>query len=785
MKEPVVAKTKKGLTETFSSKTTRIIISQVAYAVAGFMLSGGAVFGAYAPFGASLVASAPFNRLVAVLIGSVAGYFVITPGSSFRYIATVLAIGAIRWTLSDLKKITKNVLYPVLLAGLPMLTTGFVLAVVGNYQINLIIMAVIEALLSAVGAYFYFKSINILYSTRGIGTLNQQEIACLVMSGCLLLLALSAIGFGGVSLGRICAVLIILICARYGAVSGGCISGVSTGVIFSIADNSLSYIAGGYSFGGIMAGLFSYVGKTATTLVFLVCNVMMSFQSQDMSRIIATLYESVIAGVIFMLLPKDLGNTVSQIFTPSVDKTRSEGLRKNVIMRLEYASKALESVSVSVDNVADKMKELYSYNIENVFAKSVERVCNGCGLRSYCWEKDKETGYSDLIKLTPIIQKNGSITPEDFAKCYSKKCCKAPELVAVINKNYDSYTSYLSAERRVGEIRSVVAGQFSGLSEILSEMAEEFENYRQFDTASSERVSTLLKMQGFTPLEVSCRTDKMNRMTVEVEVQDTDKSLIKKAQLVKEVSKACGRYMDTPCISVVPNRCRIQMSERPLYDVQIGTAQHISGRGRLCGDCLNYFTDGLGRIVALISDGMGTGGRAAVDGSMAEGIMTKLIKAGLGFDCALQVVNSALMVKSGDESLATLDIICIDLFTGIAELMKAGAPATFVKKGDVVERVDFPSLPVGILTDVKLIHKTLHLADTDWVLMVSDGAIATGDRQIMDIMKHWKGGSAQEMAQVIVTEAKNIRNDGYDDDITAIALNMMSNVKESYEVEEH
>ncbi len=778
LKEPVVVKDKKGISGVLSSKAAKAVLSQFFYALAGFMLSGGAVFGSYAPFGASLVAAVPFNRVIATIAGSVAGYLIITPGSSFRYIATVLAIGAIRWTLSDLKKITKNVIYPVLLAGLPMLATGFVLAIVGNYQINLIIMAVIEALLSAVGAYFYFKSINILKSTRGITTLNQQEIACLVMGGCILLLALSAISFGGVSLGRICAIIVILICARYGAVSGGCISGVSTGVIFSMADGTLTFLAGGYAFGGIMAGLFSSVGKTATTLVFLACNLIMSFQSQDMTMIIASVYEGAIAGVIFMLLPKDLGNTVSQIFTPSVDKTRSEGLRKNVMMRLDYASKALKSVSHSVDNVADKMKELYSYNIDNVFANSVENVCCGCGLRSYCWDKDKEKSLSDFDKLTPIILKNGNLTTKDFTDNYGKKCCKAPELISVINKNYDSYMSYLAAERRVGEIRSVVAGQFSGLGEILAEMAEEFENYSQFDVAASERVSTVLKMQGFTPLEVSCRTDRMNRMTIEIEVQDTDKSLIKKAQMVKEVSKACGRYMDTPCISMVPNRCRIQMSERALYDVQIGSAQHISGRGRLCGDCYNYFTDGLGRMVALISDGMGTGGRAAVDGSMAEGIMTKLVKAGLGFDCALQVVNSALMVKSGDESLATLDIICIDLFTGIADLMKAGAPATYVKKGDVVQRVDFPSLPVGILTDVKLVHKTLHLADSDWVLMVSDGAVASGDGWIMDIMKHWKNGSAQEMAQVIITEAKENRNDSYDDDVTAIAMNIMSNIKE-------
>jgi stage II sporulation protein E len=235
------------------------------------------------------------------------------------------------------------------------------------------------------------------------------------------------------------------------------------------------------------------------------------------------------------------------------------------------------------------MKELYSYNINNVFDASVEQVCRGCGLRSYCWEKDKQQSKCDLNKLTPIIMKNGKLTPNDFVTSFSKRCCKAPELVSSINKNYDSYVAYLSAERRVGEIRSVVAGQFCGLGDILEEMAEEFENYSQYDSASAQRISALLKMEGFTPFEVSCRTDRMNRMTVEIEVQDTERNLIKKAQLVKAVSKACGRYMDTPCISIVPNKCRIQMSERPLYDVQIGSAQHISGNGRLCGDCYNYF----------------------------------------------------------------------------------------------------------------------------------------------------------------------------------------------------
>ena len=352
---------------------------------------------------------------------------------------------------------------------------------------------------------------------------------------------------------------------------------------------------------------------------------------------------------------------------------------------------------------------------------------------------------------------------------------KAKEMAAAINKNYDAYTACLSAERRVGEIRSVVAGQFSGLSEILEEMAEEFENYERFDMAAAERVSTAVKLFGITPIDVSCRIDRFGRMTVEIETVDTNRNHVKKPQLLKEISKACGRRLDTPCLSLAPNRCRMQMSERPCFDTQIGSAQHISGNGQLCGDSYNYFNDGMGRLIAVISDGMGTGGRAAVDGSMAESIMTKLTKAGLGFDCALRVVNSALMVKSGDESLATLDVVCIDLFTGHAEIMKAGAPLSIIKKNGKTYRCNGASLPAGILTDIRFSHDSAKLGLNDWLCMVSDGAIATGDMWLESLIQDWKDGSAQELAKAIVTEARNRRTDGYDDDITAVAIRLMRN----------
>lgn len=249
-----------------------------------------------------------------------------------------------------------------------------------------------------------------------------------------------------------------------------------------------------------------------------------------------------------------------------------------------------------------------------------------------------------------------------------------------MNSNYRELLSCMEAQRRASGVRSVVAGQFSGVSDILKDLSAEFQNTMRCDNESAERIISALSALGAVPIECICTVSSGGKMNVELELSARNGKRLNKGVIMREASKCCGRRFDLPTVSEQGDKIRAAMCEMPVYDVEIGTDQHVANNGRLCGDCLNYFNDGFGRTYAIVCDGMGTGGRAAVDGNMAASVMSRLLRSGLSADSSLQIVNSALMVKSEDESLSTLDVTSFDLYTGKVTLRKAGAPVTYIKK---------------------------------------------------------------------------------------------------------
>lgn len=758
-----------------SQSVPKSIIVNILYGLCAVAVSSGAVLGDLAPFGASFAAAVPKRHLPASLLGAGFGYIILNPQNSFRYLAAIISIGALRWLISDLDRISKSPLTAPLSAFLPIFATGVALLFVSSSTLSSFADCVIEAVLAGVAAYFMSVSVRLAEEKRGFSAYSQQESASLVMTGCVLILAFGSISYEGISLGRIIAITVILLCARYGSVAGGGISGIATGSVFSIASREQGFVCGGFAFGGLMAGLFAPLGKLGCAITFVIANGIMCLAFGETATMSGALTESLVASVLFMILPKEMGNIISPIFSNDSNTSVSESLRRNIVMRLDFASKAVFNVKNDVNKVSEMLNEVCAPTFDTVCSEVESEVCSGCGLKSYCFEHRKGVTLDDFYRLEQLLEANGKVTESEVGKTFVKNCCKKGEIARSMNRHFREYVSALEAQRRVSELRGVVAGQFSGVSDILKDMAEEFRTTMRSDTEAAARITNALSALGAIPIECVCLINDGGRLRVELELSDKSNTKLSKGDIMREVSKCCARRFDLPLIAREGGRIRATLSEMPVYDVEIGTCQHIANNGKLCGDCLDYFNDGFGKTYAIVCDGMGIGGRAAVDGNMAASVMGRLLRSGLSADSSLQIVNSALMVKSEDESLSTLDVASVDLFTGRVTVRKAGAPMTLVKKSGRVTKREMPSLPAGILNGIKFSSDSFKLSTGDMVVMVSDGVLTGNDKWLESLIKSWNKGSTQELASAVVEEATKRRSNGYDDDITALAIRVVDN----------
>lgn len=746
---------------------------QLVYFTVGLLCARGVVFGQYAPFGVAAVAAFPYSALWSVVLGSAAGYLL--PSSAavpVHYIAAILAAAAIRWTLNDLVKLRMHPGFAPIVAFLPTLATAMAIVMVNGSGGISAAMYVSEAFLAAGTAYFFHRAAAAVESGKRVGELSAQEVACAALAGGVLLLSVSGLSIGPVSLGRVVAVVAILLAARYGGVAGGSVAGIAAGIVFSLSTSGLNYLSGAYALGGLMAGVFSPLGRIVSAAAFVLSNGIASLQAGNPNAVLHGLYEVMVATVLYMILPARFGSSLVGLFSRTDDTARSDGLRRSVIMKLDYAAKALGSVSETVEEVSRRMASVCAPDINGVYRRAVDEVCASCGLKMYCWERNYSDSMNALNDLTEVLRKHGKVSREDFSPHFATHCSRMNAMVGAVNHNYSEFTVRNAAESRAQQVRSVVADQFATTSDMLEDMASELELYERFDFASAQKVSEVLRNAGITAVDVNCRINRFGRMTVEIVAVPPEDARWNRAELTREISRACGRTFQQPCVSVAKGRYRLQMGELPLYRVQSGSAQHICGGGRVCGDSWTSFSDGNGREIAIISDGMGAGARAAVDGAMASGIMKRLIQAGIGFDAALKVVNSALLAKSGDESLSTLDLAAIDLFSGSVELMKAGAPPTVLRKTGRAVKLDMPSLPIGILNDTNFAKASDTLAEDDLLILLSDGALAAGDDWICETVENWQGQLPQELAEELVKQAIARRSDGHDDDITALVMRL-------------
>lgn len=743
-----------------------LVLATVAHFICflfGIVSTRACVLGRLLPFGISYISGVSITYLPSAAIGVFFGYlFPYNIDSGFRYIAILFAIIATKLLICQYKKITNNTLLISFISFIGCILVSGVLLKSGDILITDVLC---ESILVGFGTYFISKSFAIL--SQSPAPLSVDELSSLLISLNLLIMGLDCFSIFSISLGNILGILIILTASKYGGITSGAIAGISTALTIALNGNNAN-IGIALSFAALVSGIFVTLGKYAQVIVIILFGLIGAITTSDGEIIGATVIETVIASVLFLTLPRKAIIIFGKFFSAKPKLSMPNNYKKNLTLRLDLAANALNDVSQTVEQVSNQLAKINSPNFSNVITYIESDACSGCRLRVHCWETRRNDTVEAILEMTKAI-KNADISPENsLPNEFKGRCLRVNKIANATYKRYTDYASRITAENRIDEVRSVVTDQFNGISLMLKDLSKDFNNDQQFDTISAENATLALKNLGINIEEASSRIDKYGRITLEFKLKKAPELILNKAELMKAVSIVCERDFDIPRITQIGNDIFIVINEKSDIKIDIGVKQVPASESNMCGDAYKYFNDGKGHFIMILSDGMGTGGRAAVDGAMASGLMSRLITAGFGYDCSLRILNSSMLFKSTDESLATLDIANIDLFTGQLRLYKAGAAPSLVRRSGKTGKAESTSLPAGILRDISFDKASVKCKIGDIVVLMSDGVTSTGTDWIRAEIEAWDDGSAEDLAEKICECAKRRRDEKHKDDITVM-----------------
>lgn len=617
---------------------------------------------------------------------------------------------------------------------------------------------------------------------------NFEEINALAL---LITLAAFNVGLPNISVGivnlpRVFSSLIIMLIAIN---SGGAIAavvGMVIGLFYGISNSYTVEVTGLYALAGLVSGHFKKEDKLGVIVGFVLSVLLYTIFLVEVGNINAIVSEALLAGGIIAIIPRAIIN----LFEPWIPGTeihfteteQQKSTRKQeVISRVQEMSgvftelaNAFEEKSVTEANEDDNLEELLSM-ITN-------QVCSNCEYYNICWDQEFFKTYQRTVDALSVAEEEGRIKSKKLDSIMGGDCNRAVRFSDKINRFLEKYETDTFWQQKIEDSREIIGNQLSGISQILEKMGSDLEMEVKFDNNLQRAIRSELQSHGIFLNQIDITKD---RHTTKMAV--TKQSCNGEQECTKQIIPILNQMLDqnfkiewSECgASLGEDLCSFEIVSAARYWVETGIAQVSPDEEEVSGDNYEIIEVDDKETVSVLSDGMGTGQRAALESNTTVQLVGKLINAGFNKKLAIKTVNSALLLRSSEEIFATLDISAINRYTGEADFIKIGSVPTFVKRSNRnIELVRSSSLPVGIIDniDIELTQK-LQLLPGDMVVMVTDGVLDLQDdgtkqeEWMLRILRNNLINDPQSLAEYILQQAVNLKN-RVDDDMTVLVTRL-------------
>ena len=730
----------------------------------GLILSTAHIADSPAPFGLAFLAAMGYGSGGALcLVGCALGYFAAFGVASGTQLAAGCCLTFLTAYFLRSRPFVQTRWYPPLVSAAAYIPTRLVLYLLTGGVSLLLISRMALFLILCAGAAYGFDDLLRAQEPRTANAEICRNVSAVFLLACLLMGVNNLLLFDTLSVGRALSVLILLVLSG----TGGALCGASAGVILGIAmdvaagDGVLFSVV--YAAAGLLSGQFCKHRRGFFLSTFAAAYLLALF---CVALRIGASAELLLAVGAYLVLPKKFVVAVGAFLQPMRAGSGESGLRRYVAGRVGGMAHAYQQLhdtasqaAVAVENDADAAK---------IFDRAADRVCCRCKLQQECWTRRALDTLNIMNDATRRIQTRGRLLPEDFPPYFRDRCVYLHEYTEVVNGELRLRAYRQRMQETLQENRTVLWQQYADFAQVLTNVSRELDSGYGADPLAEQRLIRYLRTVG-VEADAAVFRESTGRLRVTIDSRYL-RPLLELPDYLDKLSAALGVRLCMPEDSVRGDSLLLLEAE-PLA-VSVGIASMRKKGEAVSGDRGTYFKTDAGQLCVILSDGMGCG-ESAADGSIGTvGMLEEFLRSGVSPALAMKLLNSAMLLRDGENwGYATVDLMCMNLFTGEADFYKYGAAPTYVKSGGALKKLRCTSFAPGLEQESGKAPDELHmhLKPGSVAVIASDGVVSDGqDLWLRRLLNDFEDGDMKTLAGSVVRAA--IREYGRGDDMTALAV---------------
>lgn len=468
---------------------------------------------------------------------------------------------------------------------------------------------------------------------------------------------------------------------------------------------------------------------------------------------------------LFLFLPtkllKYLESMVKKFDEPQIIKEIINDERAELSANLYYLSSVFSNLNGAVSNF-NKLPLTTEQLIEKICDEIIFTVCVDCAFRDKCYKKNKPDR-ADVIKLINIGINKGNVSLIDLSKNFSSYCYSTNNVIFAINKLLDEYRLHVEKSESVNKCAELVAVQSNAVSEVLKNLAFDFSTKIDFNRKAEIETFDYLAREGVLLNQILKVGDSYHLLFFD---DKNDFSLCGKL-----LSAKTQKNMHMVCKTDVGDGILAKYSPSATFDACFGIAQQTKFESEESGDTHSLTKIDESNFFVALCDGMGSGKTAFLNSQTAISLIEAFLRAKISKKSCFDLTNKMLSLCS-NESFCALDLICVDLENGQADIFKIGGSFGFYISNGNVKVIENNALPLGIMDEISPTYYSVKLNDGDIFILLSDGITDAffSSSDAIDFLQSEKCTNPQTLAEKILNFALTTDNGKAKDDMTAIAV---------------